>query len=273
MTHRPPGGAWDCHAHVLGDPTAYPLARGRSYEPPRASLEAYLELLDRLGLARGVLVQPSVYGFDNRCMLDALDRADGRLVGVAVPAPDATAGELEAMHRRGVRAVRCNRLNPGGLDPEVVVGWAPVLLDLGWHVELHLDLAPITDLGGFVLRFGVPAVFDHMGRPAPDRIAPTEPGPRRLVELARAGRCFVKLSAPYRLTASPAPWAPVGPLARALIAAAPDACVWATDWPHVDTRQDIRQDDLTAALAEWCPDPPLRWKLLVETPERLYAAG
>ncbi len=270
MTDRVPEGAWDCHAHVLGDPAEYPLAPGRSYEPPMASLDAYLTMLDRLGFERGVLVQPSVYGFDNRCMLDALDASRGRLVGVAVPSPDATRADLEAMHRTGVRAVRCNRLNPGGLDPEVVVGWAPLLLELGWHVELHLDMAPVPDLEAFVRRFGVPVVFDHMGRPEPGRTDPHEPLLRRLAGLARAGACFVKLSAPYRLTTSGAPWPDVGPLARELLAVAPHACVWATDWPHVDTPEAIRQDDLLAVLAEWCPDPAVLRTLLVETPRGLY---
>lgn len=82
MSRSLPGEAWDCHAHVFEDPRIYPLASLRSYDPPPAPLEAYLEMLDRCGLARGILVQPSVYGFDNRCLLDALDRAQGRLLGV-----------------------------------------------------------------------------------------------------------------------------------------------------------------------------------------------
>ncbi len=266
-----PEGAWDCHAHVLGEPGRYPLASGRSYEPPLATLEEYLALLDDFGIARGVLVQPSVYGFDNRCLLDALDRADGRLVGVAVPSPDAGRADLEAMHDRGVRAVRCNRINPGGLPPEVAVGWAPLLRDLGWHVELHVDLAPLADLAAFVEGFGVPVVLDHMGRPATAR--PEEPLARRLLGLVRDGACYVKLSAAYRLTRAPAPWSDVAPLARAFLAAAPAACLWATDWPHVDTPSPVAPNDLTAALDAWCPEPVVRRTLMVETPELLYGGA
>lgn len=265
--------AWDCHAHVVGSPEEYPLAPGRSYEPPSAPLEAYLELLDGLGLARGVLVQPSVYGFDNRCMLEALDRAGGRLAGVAVPSPNATSAELEAMHARGVRGVRCNRVNPGGLDPDTVVGWAPVLRDLGWHVELHLDLTPVAEPEALVERLGVPVVFDHMAQPAPGGLDPDGPGARRIVELARGGDCFVKLSGPYRLTSAPAPWDDVTALARAFVTEAPSACVWATDWPHADTTIRVHRDDLLTALAAWCPDPDVRHTLLVDTPARLYGGS
>jgi predicted TIM-barrel fold metal-dependent hydrolase len=226
-----------------------------------------------MGVARGVLVQPSVYGFDNRCLLDALDAAGGRLVGVAVPSPDATRADLEAMHRRGVRAVRCNTLNPGGLGPEFVVGWAPLLADLGWHVELHVDLAPVADLAAFVERQGVPVVFDHMGRPAPGRARPDDPIERRLLALAREGACWVKLSGAYRLTSAPAPWSDVAPLAHAFLAAAPAACVWATDWPHVDTPAPVHPAELTATLDAWCPDPGARRALLVDNPTRLYAGS
>ncbi len=273
MSASAPEGGWDCHAHVFERAAAYPLAPGHGYEPPTAPLTAYLELLDGLGLARGVLVQPSVYGFDNRCLLDALARAHGRLVGVAVPSPDATTADLEAMHARGVRALRCNGLYPGGLDPSHVARWVPVLRDLGWHVELHIDLRRVPSLEDLVSRLGVRVVFDHMGPPTPGRLDPDEPEARRFLELIRRGDCFVKLSAPYRLTSAPPPWAEVAPLAQALLAAAPSACVWATDWPHADAPARVHRDDLLAALASWCPDPEARRTLLVETPGRLYGVG
>jgi predicted TIM-barrel fold metal-dependent hydrolase len=120
---RLPAGAWDCHAHIIGDRARYPLAPARSYDPPRAQLGDYLDLLDRCGIERGFLVQPSVYGFDNSCMLDALDRGGGRLLGIAVPAPATTHAQLEALHRRGVRGVRCNLLNAGGLDIATALQW------------------------------------------------------------------------------------------------------------------------------------------------------
>ncbi len=275
---------WDCHAHVIENRERYPLSPNRGYDPPDAPLEHYLEMLDRHGLARGVLVQPSIFGFDNRCMLAALDRADGRLLGVAVPAPDTTAAELEVMHRRGVRGVRCNLLNPGGLDPAVVLEWQPVLRDLGWHVAFHVDIEEIGDPGAYLGRFDVPVVIDHMGSPFAARpreedpgemlaptgeLDPSSPGFRRLVELTRAGACYVKLSAPYRLSHVVPPWPDVTPLARALLEANPGACLWATDWPHTDTRTPVREEDLIRALADWCPEPERRRTVLVDTPAKL----
>lgn len=268
-----PAGSWDCHAHVIELGDRFPLAPGRSYDPPQASLQDYLAFLDRHGLARGVLVQPSVYGFDNRCMLEALDQAGGRLLGVAVPHPGSSAADLQALHLRGVRAVRCNLLNPGGLDPEVVAGWQPTLHDLGWHLEFHVDVGKVGDLRAFLAPFTVPVVFDHMGRP--EQIRRSEKGdwaPRlgQLLELVREGRCFAKLSAPYRVSDGPPPWSDLAPLARAFLEVNPAACVWATDWPNVDTNDPVREEDLFTALDDWSLDLEARHALLSVTPGKLY---
>jgi len=239
---------------VIGDPAVFPFRDGRGYTPSPASLEAYLAMLDRYGVAQGVLVQPSVYGYDNRCLLDALDRASGRLSGIVVPSPDASSRDFEEMHKRGVRGVRSNLINPGGLRPDVVAGWQSVMRDLGWRVELHIATEEIPDLAGFVAQFGVPVVIDHMGRPTPGRtsLSPVSPALRQLIDLVRAGACRVKLSAPYRLSNQAPPWHDVTPLARALIAANPQGWLWGTDWPHVDTAPPVDTSDLFKALEAWC---------------------
>ena len=260
-----PGGAWDCHAHIIGDRARYPLAPRRSYDPPDAPLDAYLAMLDRRGIARGVLVQPSVYGFDNRCMLDALDRSGGRLSGVAVPDPGSSPQDLEAMHLRGVRGVRCNLLNPGGLDPEIVVKWRHVLRELAWHVVLHIDVAAVDDLRSWLRKFGTPIVIDHMGHPPLGQLQLPE-----LVGCVRDGTCIAKLSAPYRISSEPPPWRDVASLARVLLAANPGACLWGSDWPHTDVASPVQEDDLFAALEAWCPDPATRRTVLDDVPRSLY---
>ena len=265
------GETWDAHAHVIGDPGRFPFASGRAYTPPPAPLETYLAMLDSHAIARGVLVQPSVYEFDNSCLIDALDRSDGRLAGIVVPPPDSTPRDLEAMHRRGVRGVRWNLINPGCLPIDTVVGWQPVLRALGWHVELHIAVDEIGDLPSMLQRFSVPVVIDHMGRPAPGRWSRSSPGILQLVEFVRQAACFVKLSAPYRLTDTGAPWADVVPLARALVAANADNCLWGTDWPHVHTTEAVRSDDLLAARDRWCMDAETARTVMTVAARALYA--
>src|SRR5438105_2656166 len=95
--HRPPNwmappGGCDTHAHVIGPPDRFPYVESRSYTPPEAPPEAYLGMLDALGLDRGVLVQVSVHGADNRRMTEALRAHPARLRGVAVVRPDVSDG-------------------------------------------------------------------------------------------------------------------------------------------------------------------------------------
>jgi 2-pyrone-4,6-dicarboxylate lactonase len=259
---------WDTHAHVIGNSREYPLVSQRSYDPPRAFLEDYLAMLDRHGISRGVLVQPSVYGHDHRCLFSALERADGRLRGIAVPSPDATTRDLEAMHERGVRGVRCNLINPGGLSPAVVHAWQPALRAMGWHVELHAPIDQLVGQTGLIQSFNIPVVVDHMGRPTPGQLDPRTGQLARLIHLVHEGRCFVKLSAPYRLSHVAAD---IATLARAFLEADSSACLWGTDWPHVDTAPAVDTRDVVAALDSWRGDRWTRRQVTGDAAERLLA--
>jgi predicted TIM-barrel fold metal-dependent hydrolase len=266
---------WDVHAHVIGDQREYPFAPGRGYTPNPAPLDDYLAMLDRHHIARGVLVQPSVYGHDHRCLFDALERAGGRLSGIAVPSPDATTKDLAAMHERGIRGVRCNLINPGGLSPAVVYGWLPALRVLDWHVEFHIAVDRMPGWTNVIDSFDVPVVIDHMGRP--DAVDPWSPALAQLIGCVREDRCFVKLSAPYRLSQSTErpraiekKWADVSALARAFLEASASNCCWGTDWPHVDTGQPIDTGELVAALDDWRGDRWTRQQITGEAAARLY---
>lgn len=260
--------ARDCHAHVI-ESDRFPLWEGRGYDPPVAILEDYLERLDRHGIATGVLVQPSIYRFDNRCMLDALDRADGRLLGIAVPHPDSTTRDLERLHEHGVRGVRCNAVNAGGLAVASIRKWQPAMRALGWHVEFHITPDTTPDPRVLADSFDVPVVIDHMGRP---RIEEGIEAPFfvRLVDAVRDGACFVKLSAPYRTSNAPPPWPDTRPFAEALLDANPAACLWASDWPHVDAQPAVDPAAVFATISEWLSEPALRQTVLSEAPQRLF---
>jgi hypothetical protein len=75
---------------------------------------------------------------------------------------------------------------------------------MGWHVELQIPVDRLADVPGIVRSLDVPVVIDHMGRPAAGAIDPKSPALAELVCLVRDQRCFVKLSAPYRLSAEAA---------------------------------------------------------------------
>ena len=158
-----PPGAVDCHAHIFGPYDRYPLAAARGYTPPEASVAAYRELHRTLGVTRGVLIQPSVYGFDNRCMTDALKQLGPSYLGVAVPSPDCADREFDELHEAGVRGVRFNIVFGGGaalMDAERMAGR---IRRLGWHLQFLIDVSKVPNLKGLVRRLPVPVVIDHMG--------------------------------------------------------------------------------------------------------------
>jgi 2-pyrone-4,6-dicarboxylate lactonase len=268
-----PPGAWDTHVHAIGATERFPLAANRSYTPAQAPIEAYLALMDTLGIARAVLVQPSIYGTDNGAMVDALTRHPDRFRGVAVVDRSVDDATLDALHHAGVRGVRANLLNPGGISLADAEALAPRLAERGWHLQLQIDVSAF-DAFDLLARLPLRVVIDHFGY-MPMGKGPGEPGFRRLLERVADGACYVKLSAAYRLTA----WqrdgfGAVGALAEALVDANVHRLLWGSDWPHTDVRIDMPDDgDLLNLLAAWLPDAALRRTVLVDNPQSLYDAS
>jgi predicted TIM-barrel fold metal-dependent hydrolase len=266
-----PEGAVDCHAHIFGPAGRYPYATERSYTPPDAPLSAYRRLLKTLGVARGVLVQPSVYGFDNSCLVDGLREAGPDFRGVAVVDPRCDDAELRRLHAMGVRGLRFNAVFGGDSALAGVRALAARVKGLGWHVQLFINVARFRGLSEFVRSIDAPVIVDHMGH-APAGKGVEHPGFREFVGLLRDQACWVKLSGAYRLLGEPGTrYGDVTPFARALVEAAPARCVWATDWPHPQIPVPMPNDgDLMDLLADWVQDEGLRRCILVDNPARLY---
>ena len=111
-------GATDCHLHIFGSSDRYPFTPNRFYTPPEASLADYTALSTSLGLDRMVIVQPSVYGMDNRCTLD-MCAAAGKSRARAIVVVDDSVGDsqLSDMNAIGARGIRINALTPAGAWP------------------------------------------------------------------------------------------------------------------------------------------------------------
>ncbi|NQY71925.1 MAG: amidohydrolase family protein [Halomonas sp.] len=269
-----PSGAVDCHAHVFGPASRYSYHEARTYTPPEASVAQYLHLHETLGIERGVLVQPSVYGLDNSATRDALRtlRDEGRdYRGIAVVDSEVTDAELDALTADGFRGVRLNLLFKGGIawrDVEVLAGR---LADRNWHLQFLVDVSVFEDLEARVRRLPVPVVVDHMGH-MPCAKGVDHPGFRGLCRLMEVGDTWVKLSGAYRITGQDqTPYEDVVPLARRLIEANSERCVWGSDWPHPYIPVPMPNDGpLLDALVDWAPEATLRNGILVDNPQRLY---
>lgn len=280
-----PPGSCDCHVHLFGPYDRYPLDRGRLYTPDLALAPDLFAMLDGAGVSRAVLVQPSAYGTDNRCMLDALAAFPQRLRGVVVIDPETSTAELQRMHALGARGTRLNLATLGGRPAaetaRMVERLADAIAPLGWHLQTFISLDIIAVIAPLVRRLPVEVVFDHMGLVQAER-GLAQPGLAALLDLLASGRAWVKLSGTYRVSDDIYGNAHVDALARALIAANRDRVVWASDWPHLGPHPlhhdgepphaDYRRIDygrLLSRLGEWAEGDDIA-RILVRNPARLY---
>jgi predicted TIM-barrel fold metal-dependent hydrolase len=270
--YRVPAGAVDTHAHVIGAPPAYPYVPDRSYTPHPASVEAYLAMLDATGMAKGVLVQVSVHGTDNRLLVETLRAHRERLRGIAViplGLPDAALAELD---EAGIRGLRLNVLFGGGVGLAELESYGALAREMGWHLQFLLDARTLPEIAGRLSRLPVPVVIDHMGHMGAEA-GLDHPGFRTLVELVRDG-AWVKLSGAFRTSSEGPPYHDTIPFARTLNDAAPDRCVWGSDWPHVSQYEGVpKTRELLDLMADWVPDEARRRLLFVDNPNRLYGFG
>ncbi|MDJ0947677.1 MAG: amidohydrolase family protein [Alphaproteobacteria bacterium] len=266
-----PAGACDTHFHVIGSNEDSPYVPQRSFTPPPAPLSALQHMHRALGIERGVIVQVSVHGTDNRVMLAALGAAEENFRGIAVVDETITDEALADMDAAGVRGLRINILYGGGVGMELLRGLAARVAGLEWHMQLLIDVSAFPDFARDMDGIPVPIVVDHMGHMSTAR-GVDDPGFQGLLALVREGRAWAKLSGPTRMTVdNRPPWPDVLPFAEALVAANPDRLVWGTDWPHVATPGYMPNDgELLDLLADWVPDEALRHKILVENPAALY---
>ncbi len=273
----PPPRACDTHAHVFGPAARFPYAEDRSYTPPDAPLEKYLAMLDAVGFARGVLVQGSAHGRDNAAMLDALARHPERLRGVAVADADVSPAELRRWHAGGVRGLRFNHFFRGGalhyrggvpLDAAKVL--APVMAELGWHLQLWIDVKDLPDTIPVLEAIGRPVVIDHMGR-TDARAGTATPGFQSLLRLVGDGGCWVKVSGAHRLSQSAPDYPDARPFHETLVRANPERLVWGSDWPHPRIEGEMPDAGrLFELFGQWTPDEATRRRILVDNPARLY---
>lgn len=270
-----PPGACDAHVHLFGPAEAYPFAPDAIYRSADATPGDLIALMGRLGLARAVLVQPSAYGRDNRCLLDALAAHPDRFRGVVVPPDDVTDADLDRMHALGVRGVRFvgahGFAGSLGLDRRLIARIA----ERGWHAQFYVEGETLADLRPTLEALPLDVVIDHMGKLDADR-GVAHPGFASLLDMLDSGRVWVKVSGPMRFSKRDRlPYADADAFARALIARRPDRCLWGSDWPHINYNDGVMPNDadLLDLLLAWAPDPAIRRRILVENPASLYGFG
>jgi predicted TIM-barrel fold metal-dependent hydrolase len=273
----PPPNACDTHAHVFGPAARFAYADDRSYTPPDAPLAKYLAMLDAIGFDRGVLVQGSAHGRDNSAMLDALARQPERLRGVAVADEAVTAETLRRWNDLGVRGLRFNHFfrggqlhYRGGVPLAAARTLAPVMAELGWHLQLWIDVKDLPETIPVLKEIGLPVVIDHMGR-TDARAGTRTDGFRSLLRAVGEGWCWAKLSGAHRISQNAPDYPDARPFHEALVAANPERLVWGGDWPHPRVEGEMPDvGRLFELFQEWTPDTVAQQRILVANPAKLY---
>ncbi len=267
---KAPAGACDCHMHVYE--SRFPVAPTAAATPPEAPVEAYRSVQKRLGLSRAVVVQPSAYGTDNRCTLEAAGKLGRDARCVVVVDNSVTDAELDRLTRAGARGIRFHMLPGGVLGWELLEEMAGRVHTYGWHVQLQLDGRNLPKHESVLRRLPCPLVIDHVGKFL-EPVPPEHPAFLSLLRLIDTGRCWVKLSAPYEVSRSgPPQYSDVGRLAKLLVEAAPERMVWASNWPHPSVPREQMPDDgkLLDLLLDWVKEDGVRKRILVDNPAILY---
>lgn len=272
--HRPaasvPPGAIDCHVHVFAPPDLYPFMAGRAYTPAPGIDPARLARMHAaIGIERAVLVASNVYGEDLRATEDALSAEPSRFRGVALLRPDVTDEELKRLDMLGFRAARINLVAAGALRLEHLDALAPRLAARRWHIEVQPTPAALAEIGERLHDLPVEVVVDHLGLIKPEH-GLEHPGTKALLRLLDRGRTWIKLSAPYVGEPGGPRFPKAVELARRFVAAAPDHCLWGSNWPHPQAMPIPDDGDLMDWLAEVVPDEAARRRILVDNPARRY---
>lgn len=274
----------DTHVHIVGPVERYPQAAERTYLADVASLKQLESVSATRAVRRFVIVQPSFYGTDNSVLLESLDVLAGRGRGVAVVNPQVTSARTLASYAtQGVRGLRINLYSPLREKAPLAQRFADIAgiaRELNWHIEVIAPLKMLVENAALLASSRVPIVIDHYG--VYGEVTPAQQEGVAFLKLLAVPHVWIKLSAPYRVSADPLATKPDPAWVSAILAAASDRCVWGSDWPHTppheaqigsavlapyrSLRYETLVDDFIAAVGSL----ELAERVLSENPATLY---
>ena len=269
---KAPPNATDCHHHIYS--SRFKIDPNSVLRPGDASVADYRLLQKRIGTSRNVIVQPSTYGIFNDGLIEALGDCGPSARGVAVVNASVTDDELRRLDAARVRGVRFNLATLGGATTmEMLELVAKRIAPMGWHVQFNMSADMTLAAKDVLNRLPCQIVFDHLAHMLQPAGA-AHPAFAVVADLMQKGKAWVKLSGAYQDTkVGPPTYADTIPLAQAYVKAAPERCVWGSDWPHPSEQSKPALPDdavLFDLLAQWAPDEAIRNRILVDNPAKLY---
>ncbi len=226
----------DSHCHVL-DPQRFAYASNVAYRPQGQEIgtaDYFAHVMEAYGVQHALLVGPnSGYGFDNRCLLDAIAQGAGRFKGIAVLADDTSSERLQALQAQGIVGVAFNVSLHGCVYYQGIEPLLQRMAGLGLWAQFQVEADQLLDLMPMIERTQVPVLIDHCGRP---RLSDglQAPGVQALLALGRSGRAVVKISGYAKFSQQLFPFDDVNAHVDQLVQAFGMArCIWASDWPYL----------------------------------------
>ena len=220
-------------------------------------------------------MQPTGYGFDNRCMLDALaqlgDMARARSWSSRPTRDDA---ELQRLHALGVRGVRFMMIpGAGGVLPWDAL--EPIAARASRRSAgtstCSSTAANCRSTARASIALPCKLVIDHTGKflePVPPEHAAFE---TLLSRAGAAGPLGQAVGAVRNVEVRPARTTTTSPhWPRALLAAHPDRCLWASNWPHPNRNPAPSDAAMLALLDDWTGNAALCERVLVHNPAAFY---
>ncbi len=266
-----PPGSVDCQIHLFGPASRYPFDPGSKYISADALPETNIAMQEVLGLSHAVIVSGGGYGMDTRHLENTLALFPHRFRGVALLPPETTQPEMARLHALGVRGLRFVSPHHGGHLPHLSERMADMAAELGWVVQFYPSPSDLVDFADRLMSLSAPVVLDHFGAvPAAGGI--DQPAFRTMLRMLDSGRVWVRLSGPMRCTKEDFPYPSVRPMARALVAHAPERLIWGSDWPHVNMQGRVMPNDgdLLDLMLDWAPGEAIRNCILSDNARKLY---
>ncbi|MFG1270709.1 amidohydrolase family protein [Xanthobacter versatilis] len=260
-------GACDAHFHIM-DPR-FPTIAGASVPNVSATVADYRRFAAAIGLSRGVVVQPSLYGTDNSLTLKAVAELGSGYRAVLVLDDTFDDTRMPEWHAGEARGVRFNQVQRGATTMEMMPAIARRIAGFGWHIQLHMRGEEIAQHEAMLADLPVPLVIDHLARLAP--AGPDDGAVASILRLVAGGNTWVKLSGPYHVSrVGPPAYSDALDLARRLLGENDDRMLWGSDWPHVTEANPPSADLMAAFPRAFAPDEQTARKVLVDNPARLY---
>ncbi len=267
-----PKGACDCHTHIF-DPDHYPYAASRPYTPEAATISDVNALHRALHVDRVVISQPTVYGEDHTCTLNAIKIIGKSARGVSAYVPNTSSARIDELHRGGMRGMVIHKMTDYK-DAAAQIGDRP------WNIEVYVGLQNMAAFKDMVMASNATAkltLFGGVQSPADIHTPPFQ----TLLELLRSGKVYVELSTPHHISTQEPGYADTDPVGKTLIAANPQRITWGSDWPHAKTvrggptpgiapLENIDDAISLNSLARWSSGADQLRLILVENPARLY---